>query len=179
MSLELTKMSSLSLGSNSTVIEMPFATMQLSPELQRRMQFDVSQQFQKEADGGENPTYFVSFLQPQVAAIRHLSHLCLDPNDFTVVNCIVKGHASLTPPSLRLRLCSRFTLLATYTYFNSHPSTVSKVINLKRYPRCLSSQANLLLIYRPTVLGMEDSVDLTQPGNLTWACGVEERHANS
>ncbi|GFW94811.1 hypothetical protein TNCV_4248511 [Trichonephila clavipes] len=57
-------------------------------------------------------------LEKVVAAIRHISHSCLDPNDFTVVNCIVKGHASLSPPSLRLRLCSRFTLLATYTYFD-------------------------------------------------------------
>ncbi|GFU80542.1 hypothetical protein TNCV_534161 [Trichonephila clavipes] len=70
-------------------------------------------------------------LSPQVAAIRHISRLCLDPNDSTVLNCIVKGHASLSPPSLRLRLCSRFTLLATYTYFDPkdfspHPSTVSK-----------------------------------------------------
>ncbi|GFX47433.1 hypothetical protein TNCV_1734201 [Trichonephila clavipes] len=69
----------------------------------------------------------------QVAAIRHISHSYLDPNDFTVVNCIVKGHASLSPPSLRLRLCSRFTLRATYTYFDPkdfcpHPSTVSKVM---------------------------------------------------
>ncbi|GFX10802.1 transposon Ty3-G Gag-Pol polyprotein [Trichonephila clavipes] len=69
----------------------------------------------------------------RVAVIRHISHSCLDPNDFTVVNCIVKGHASLSPPSLRLRLYSRFTLLATYTYFDPkdfspQPSTVSKVI---------------------------------------------------
>ncbi|GFT27967.1 uncharacterized protein TNCV_643841 [Trichonephila clavipes] len=49
----------------------------------------------------------------QVAAIRDIFRSCLDPNDFTVLNCIVKGHASLSPPSLRLRLCSRFTLLAT------------------------------------------------------------------
>ncbi|GFW76447.1 uncharacterized protein TNCV_1582261 [Trichonephila clavipes] len=68
----------------------------------------------------------------KVAAIRHISHSCLDPTDFTVVNCIVKGHVSLSPPSLRLRLCSRFTLLAT-TYFDPkdfspHPSTVSKVM---------------------------------------------------
>ncbi|GFU43051.1 uncharacterized protein TNCV_3141641 [Trichonephila clavipes] len=49
----------------------------------------------------------------QVAAIRDISRLCLDPNDFTVLNCIVKGHASLSPPFWRLRLCSRFTLLAT------------------------------------------------------------------
>ncbi|GFU77575.1 uncharacterized protein TNCV_3499471 [Trichonephila clavipes] len=49
----------------------------------------------------------------QVAAIREISRSCLDPNDFTVLNCIVKGHASLSTPSLRLRLCSRFTLLAT------------------------------------------------------------------
>ncbi|GFW15547.1 hypothetical protein TNCV_4656871 [Trichonephila clavipes] len=48
-----------------------------------------------------------------VAAIRDISRSRLDPNDFTVLNCIVKGHASLSPPSLRLRLCSRFTLLAT------------------------------------------------------------------
>ncbi|GFV04179.1 hypothetical protein TNCV_918001 [Trichonephila clavipes] len=49
----------------------------------------------------------------RVAAIRNISRSCLDPNDFTVLNCTVKGHASLSPPSLRLRLCSRFTLLAT------------------------------------------------------------------
>ncbi|GFW92877.1 hypothetical protein TNCV_3495101 [Trichonephila clavipes] len=48
-----------------------------------------------------------------VAAIRDISRSCLDPNDFTVLNCIVKGHAFLSPRSLRLRLCSRFTLLAT------------------------------------------------------------------
>ncbi|GFX29627.1 hypothetical protein TNCV_4776991 [Trichonephila clavipes] len=48
----------------------------------------------------------------KVAAIRDISRSYLDPNDFTVLNCIVKGHASLSPPSLRLRLCSRFTLLA-------------------------------------------------------------------
>ncbi|GFY11930.1 hypothetical protein TNCV_4974301 [Trichonephila clavipes] len=66
-------------------------------------------------------------LTPSIdAAIRDISRSCLDPNDFTVLNCIVKGHASLSPPSLRLRLCSRFTLLATYTYFdlkdfNPHP----------------------------------------------------------
>ncbi|GFX22115.1 hypothetical protein TNCV_3054711 [Trichonephila clavipes] len=49
----------------------------------------------------------------EVAAIRDIFRSCLDPNDFTVLNCIVKGHASLSPHSLRLRLCSRFTLLAT------------------------------------------------------------------
>ncbi|GFV45645.1 hypothetical protein TNCV_2794711 [Trichonephila clavipes] len=54
----------------------------------------------------------------QVAAIRDISRSCLDPNDFTVLNCIVKVHASLSPPSLPLCLCSRFPLLATYTYFN-------------------------------------------------------------
>ncbi|GFW77220.1 hypothetical protein TNCV_2726501 [Trichonephila clavipes] len=48
-----------------------------------------------------------------VAAIRDISRSCLDPNDFTVLNCIVKGHASLSLPSLRLRLCSRITILAT------------------------------------------------------------------
>ncbi|GFW91979.1 hypothetical protein TNCV_2152591 [Trichonephila clavipes] len=56
----------------------------------------------------------------QVAAIRDISRSCLDLNDFTVLSCIVKGHSSfdnvpfvLSSPSLRLRLCSRFTLLAT------------------------------------------------------------------
>ncbi|GFV76321.1 hypothetical protein TNCV_4413001 [Trichonephila clavipes] len=66
-----------------------------------------------------------------VAAIRDISRSCLDPKDFTVLNCIVKGHASLSSPSLWLRLRSRFTLLAIYTYFDPkdfspHPSTVSK-----------------------------------------------------
>ncbi|GFW39166.1 hypothetical protein TNCV_1831561 [Trichonephila clavipes] len=54
----------------------------------------------------------------QVAAIQDISRSCLDPNDFTVLNCNVKGHASLSPPSLQLRLCSRFTLLATQIYFD-------------------------------------------------------------
>ncbi|GFS97443.1 hypothetical protein TNCV_733731 [Trichonephila clavipes] len=54
----------------------------------------------------------------KVAATRDFSRSCLDPNDFTVLHCIVKGHASFSPPSLWLRLCSRFTLLATYTYFD-------------------------------------------------------------
>ncbi|GFV56632.1 transposable element Tc1 transposase [Trichonephila clavipes] len=48
----------------------------------------------------------------QVDVIRGISRSCLDPNDFTVLNCIVKCHTSFSPPSLRLRLCSRFTLLA-------------------------------------------------------------------
>ncbi|GFU80796.1 hypothetical protein TNCV_515231 [Trichonephila clavipes] len=61
------------------------------------------------------PTFI---LKAQVAAIRDISRSCLDPNDFTVLNCIVKGYASLSPPSLWLRLCSRFTLLATLTYFD-------------------------------------------------------------
>ncbi|GFX36174.1 hypothetical protein TNCV_2065151 [Trichonephila clavipes] len=61
---------------------------------------------------------FCTVEEAEVAAIRDISRSCLDPNDFTVLNCIVKGHASLSPPSLHLRLCSRFTLLATYTYFD-------------------------------------------------------------
>ncbi|GFS94037.1 hypothetical protein TNCV_2573661 [Trichonephila clavipes] len=39
----------------------------------------------------------------KVAAIRDISRSSLDPNDFTVLNCIVKGQASLSSPSLRLR----------------------------------------------------------------------------
>ncbi|GFV76334.1 hypothetical protein TNCV_4413131 [Trichonephila clavipes] len=81
-----------------------------------------------------------------VAAIRHISHSCLDPNDFTVVNCIVKGHASLSPPSLRLRLRSRFTLLAIYTYFDPkdfspHPSTVSKGCGRSDHGRHVTSSS--------------------------------------
>ncbi|GFU45439.1 hypothetical protein TNCV_3625631 [Trichonephila clavipes] len=53
------------------------------------------------------------YREGDVAAIRDISRSCLDPNDFTVLNCIVKGHSSLSPPSLWLRLCSHFTLLAT------------------------------------------------------------------
>ncbi|GFT80872.1 uncharacterized protein TNCV_2714961 [Trichonephila clavipes] len=57
--------------------------------------------------------HFFWLTKDEVAAIRDISRSCLDPNAFTVLNCIVKGHGSLSPPSLRLRLCSRFTLLAT------------------------------------------------------------------
>ncbi|GFV36318.1 hypothetical protein TNCV_2233651 [Trichonephila clavipes] len=48
---------------------------------------------------------FHFYPQSWVPAIRDISRSCLDPNDFTVINCIVKGHESLSPPSLRLRLC--------------------------------------------------------------------------
>ncbi|GFX36383.1 hypothetical protein TNCV_4932961 [Trichonephila clavipes] len=78
------------------------------------------------ANGAQKQTYMLfqndvridlachgSNLSMQVAAIRDISRSCLDANEFTVLNCIVKGHASLSPPSLRLRLCSCFSLLAT------------------------------------------------------------------
>ncbi|GFX32429.1 hypothetical protein TNCV_2173491 [Trichonephila clavipes] len=44
---------------------------------------------------------------------QHSQVMSFDPNDLTVLNSIdsVKGYASLSPPSLQLRLCSRFTLL--------------------------------------------------------------------
>ncbi|GFU43141.1 uncharacterized protein TNCV_4289801 [Trichonephila clavipes] len=48
-----------------------------------------------------------------VAAIHDISRSCLDSYDFTVFNCIVKGHRALSPPSMWFRLSSRFTLLAT------------------------------------------------------------------
>ncbi|GFX81710.1 hypothetical protein TNCV_3726871 [Trichonephila clavipes] len=67
----------------------------------------------------------------KVAAIRHISHSCLDPNDFTVLNCIVKGHASLSPPSLRFHLCSRFTLLATYIYFDPKDFSLHPIDSVK------------------------------------------------
>ncbi|GFT10464.1 hypothetical protein TNCV_3191221 [Trichonephila clavipes] len=35
--------------------------------------------------------------EDKVAAFRDISHSCLDPNDFAVLNCILKGHASLSP----------------------------------------------------------------------------------
>ncbi|GFU61859.1 hypothetical protein TNCV_375171, partial [Trichonephila clavipes] len=75
-----------------------------------------------------------------VAAIRYISRSYLDPNDFTVLNCIVKGHASLSSPSLRLRFCSRFTLLAILAYFDPkdyipHPiDNVKEVCNIEKPP---------------------------------------------
>ncbi|GFW45031.1 DDE_3 domain-containing protein [Trichonephila clavipes] len=56
--------------------------------------------------------HFVRFktyhkIRDDVTTIGHISLSCLYPNDLTVVNCIVKGHASLSPPSLRLRLYSQ------------------------------------------------------------------------
>ncbi|GFV76352.1 hypothetical protein TNCV_4413311 [Trichonephila clavipes] len=47
---------------------------------------------------GDNDEQWAQFMT--VAAIRDISRSCLDPNDFTVLNCIVKGHASLSSPSL-------------------------------------------------------------------------------
>ncbi|GFX23662.1 uncharacterized protein TNCV_3596041 [Trichonephila clavipes] len=68
-----------------------------------------------------------------VAAIRDISRSCLDPNDFAVLNCIVKGHASLSPlpcgfvcvrvsPYLLLRPILILKVLVLT------PSTVSKVM---------------------------------------------------
>ncbi|GFX78096.1 hypothetical protein TNCV_972501 [Trichonephila clavipes] len=53
------------------------------------------------------------------------------------------------------------------------------VVSLKRDPQCLSPQADLVLIYRPTVAGIKDLVHLAQPGNRTWTCGVETRYATT
>ncbi|GFV47866.1 uncharacterized protein TNCV_3414831 [Trichonephila clavipes] len=39
-----------------------------------------------------------------------------------------------------------------------------QVVSLKRDPQCLSPQASLLLIYRPTALGMKGRVNLPSPG---------------
>ncbi|PRD18182.1 UNVERIFIED_CONTAM: hypothetical protein NCL1_61613 [Trichonephila clavipes] len=68
-----------------------------------------------------------------VAVIRDISRSCLDSNDFKVLNCIVKGHASLSPPSLRLRYVriSPYLLLRpilTLKILVLTPSTVSKVM---------------------------------------------------
>ncbi|GFW55369.1 hypothetical protein TNCV_117531 [Trichonephila clavipes] len=68
-----------------------------------------------------------------VAVIRDISCSCLDPNDFTVLNCIVKGHASLSSPSMPLRLCSRFTLLATWTYFDPKDFSPHPIDSIKSH----------------------------------------------
>ncbi|GFS77287.1 hypothetical protein TNCV_3758711 [Trichonephila clavipes] len=54
-----------------------------------------------------------------------------------------------------------------------------QVVSLKRDPQCLSPQASLVLIYRPTTAGMKGGVDLTQPGNRTRTYGVEARYATT
>ncbi|GFU17103.1 hypothetical protein TNCV_1853621 [Trichonephila clavipes] len=46
-------------------------------------------------------------------------------------------------------------------------------------PPELSPQASLVLIYRPTAVGMKGSVDLAQLGNRTRTCGVEARYATT
>ncbi|GFT39318.1 hypothetical protein TNCV_2422321 [Trichonephila clavipes] len=76
-------------------------------------------------------------LKIKVAAIRDIPRSCLDPNDFTVINCIVKGHASLLHPSLRLCLCSRFTLLATWTYFDSKDFSPHPIDSVKGHASLL------------------------------------------
>ncbi|GFU39615.1 uncharacterized protein TNCV_1793451 [Trichonephila clavipes] len=40
-----------------------------------------------------------------------------------------------------------------------------QVVSLKRDSQCLIPQASLVLIYRPTAVGMRGRVDLAQPGN--------------
>ncbi|GFT79423.1 hypothetical protein TNCV_604341 [Trichonephila clavipes] len=50
---------------------------------------------------------------------------------------------------------------------------LDQVVSLKQDPQCLSPQASLVLIYRPTAVGMKGLVDLAQPGNRTQTCGVE------
>ncbi|GFW99831.1 hypothetical protein TNCV_3420601 [Trichonephila clavipes] len=54
-----------------------------------------------------------------------------------------------------------------------------QVISLKRDTQCLSSQASLVLNYRPTVVGMKGRVDLAHPGNRTRTCGVETRYVTT
>ncbi|GFX72736.1 hypothetical protein TNCV_4063311 [Trichonephila clavipes] len=48
-----------------------------------------------------------------------------------------------------------------------------RVVSLKRDPQCLNPQASLVLIYRPTAVGVKGRVDLAQPGNRTRICGME------
>ncbi|GFT57059.1 hypothetical protein TNCV_1691201 [Trichonephila clavipes] len=49
-----------------------------------------------------------------------------------------------------------------------------QVVNLKRDPQCLSPQASLVLIYRPTAV-----VDLAQLGNRARTRGVEARYSTT
>ncbi|GFV71288.1 hypothetical protein TNCV_406691 [Trichonephila clavipes] len=84
-----------------------------SSALTTRIPTNNSKQLESSSDEGLKTKSAECFSVLKVAAIHDISRSCLDPNDFTVLNCIVKGHATLLTPSLRLRFGSRFTLLAT------------------------------------------------------------------
>ncbi|GFY33328.1 hypothetical protein TNCV_1897801 [Trichonephila clavipes] len=68
----------------------------------------------------------------------------------------MRARAYCAHPSIRdrwaLRCMSRFP---------------DQVVSLKRDPQCLSPQASLILVYRPTSVGMKGLVDLSQLGNRT------------
>ncbi|GFW66496.1 retrovirus-related Pol polyprotein from transposon TNT 1-94 [Trichonephila clavipes] len=65
-----------------------------------------------------------------VAAIHDISRSRLDPNDFTVLNCIVKAHAFLSPPSGFIWVhISPYLLLRPILILVLTPSTVSKVMH--------------------------------------------------
>ncbi|GFW36525.1 hypothetical protein TNCV_1955251 [Trichonephila clavipes] len=48
-----------------------------------------------------------------------------------------------------------------------------QVVSLKRNHHCLSPQANLVFIYRPTVGGMKGRVDFAQPEDRAWSLRCE------
>ncbi|GFY24764.1 hypothetical protein TNCV_2689551 [Trichonephila clavipes] len=54
-----------------------------------------------------------------------------------------------------------------------------QVVSLKQDPQCLNPQTILVLIYRPTAVGMKGGVNLVQPGNRSRTSGVEVRYATT
>ncbi|GFX20585.1 uncharacterized protein TNCV_3489411 [Trichonephila clavipes] len=72
----------------------------------------------------------------QVAAIRDISRSCLDPNDFTVLNCIVKGHASLSP------LPCGFVRVRVSPYLLLRPILILKILVLTPID-CVKGHASL------------------------------------
>ncbi|GFU61832.1 uncharacterized protein TNCV_4564771 [Trichonephila clavipes] len=54
-----------------------------------------------------------------------------------------------------------------------------QVVRLTRDPQCLNLQESLVLVYRPTAVGMKGLVDLAQSRNRTGTCVGEARYATT
>ncbi|GFT95942.1 transposable element Tcb1 transposase [Trichonephila clavipes] len=89
---------------------------------------------------------------------------CLQSEDITLAQQPMRARVHCVHPSTRDHWSLR--------YKSRCPD---QVVSLKRDPQCLSPQASLVLIYRPTTVRMKGCVDLAQPGKRTRACGVEAR----
>ncbi|GFU85099.1 uncharacterized protein TNCV_1553621 [Trichonephila clavipes] len=74
---------------------------------------------------------------------------------------------SVVQQPLRVRAYCTHPNISDHWGLRSMSSYPDQVVSLKRDPECLSPQANLVLIYRPTEVEMKDCVNLDESGSRT------------